>query len=41
MLWRRSPWKIGDAEEDIYFLFAIKINGLKPSYSIILVSNLL
>jgi hypothetical protein len=52
MLRRRSSWKIGDAEEEVprkigdaeeevACPFARKINDLKPSYSIILVSNLL
>jgi hypothetical protein len=52
MLRRRSPWKIGDAEEEvprkvgdaeeeINFYFARKIKYLMPRYSIIFISNLL
>jgi hypothetical protein len=50
MLRRRPSWKIddaeeefsrkiGDAEEEVDFSFARKINNLKPSYSIIFVPN--
>jgi len=39
MLRRRSSWQIGDAEEEVDFPLARKINDLKPIFSIILIPN--
>jgi hypothetical protein len=37
---RRKSQHIGDAEEEVDFLFARKIKALNPSYSIIFISSL-
>jgi hypothetical protein len=50
MLRRRSSWKIGDVEEEVFwkigdveeevdFSLARKINNFKPSYSLLFVPN--